>query len=450
MIVKYHSPIYFYIFFFIIMKDGENMAYERTVVRCDSVTTFSSVVGNITAFATEFFKGKFPPGFFKKIVISEELNDVVQDGKDIVKFQLPYAVINPELDLDNTYTETLPYWYTDTHYIPKHSLRKQGAYNVLRDEEHGIYIHCIPTRIKINFGVKMKVSTTMFMYNVLQYIRNTFVRETYEYLNDVHLQTEVPKSMIIMLSKYLDYNLDDTGDRRAFVEYLNKNSMQGIEENINLSTGNSMYAFNYIVNILSSYPDSPEGNKNIKGTIVDDCDIDFRFVFDLWIPNKFMLEIPNDNPQFQTIYEENYNDMEANKFKFNMVLDTHYILPKIENKHLLIKKSYVPDVNVEYDTLKFDMILTKEMRMVLDYLKRQQALTESIFQVIVMCGNKLLPRELYKVDYANYIVKTMFPMFNTTYTLLVYGDIEYLNEIANDKTIDLYTDSDTNENAYHE
>ena len=41
------------------------MAVEKTIVKCETTSTFSSVIGNITAFATEFFKGKFPPGYFK-------------------------------------------------------------------------------------------------------------------------------------------------------------------------------------------------------------------------------------------------------------------------------------------------------------------------------------------------------------------------------------------------
>lgn len=419
------------------------MAVEKTIVKCETTSTFSSVIGNITAFATEFFKGKFPPGYFKKVIISEELNNIIMsEEKDVIKYPHPYMVIRPELDLDNTFTQTLPKWYNDTHYVPKHSLRDKGMYSVLRDEEREIYIYCVPTRIKINFNVRIKLATVMAMYNLVQTIRNTFIRETYEYLNEVRLQTELPKKLILTLAKFLDYNLSDSGDRESFIKYLNKNSLQGIEENINMSTGNSMYAFNYIVNILSSYPESPQFNKNIKNLVVEDTSVDFMFSFDLWIPNRFFMELPNNSIDEQIIYEED------DKFKYNLVLDVHYILPKIENKNLLIKKSFIPDVNVEYDELKFSSILNKELKEVLQLLKNENALSEDIFKVIVMCGNKLLPRELYKIDYENFVVKTYFPMINTTYTLLVYGDLETLNEISNTKTVRLVTDSRNNNVSY--
>ena len=416
---------------------------KKTIVKCDSMKSFSSIVGNITSFATEFFKGHFPAGFFKKVIISEALNSNVMDEEDIAKYRLPYLVIRPELELDDTFTQILPDFYRNNHYIPKSYMKRDGSYTVFRDEEQQIYIHCIPTRIKITFNCKIRVATAMYMYNVIQYMRNKFIKETYEYINDVHLQSELPKHMMIALAKYNKFDLSNSGDKEEFVNYLNKNSMQGIEENINMGTGNSMYAFNYIVNILSSYPDSPQYSKNTKGLSVDDCMIDFPFSFDLWIPNRFLLEFPDDRVKVEEIYEEDNTG-----FTFNMVLDVNYILPKIDNMHLILKKSFLPDINVEYDTLNFESILTGGLKKALEFYKKENALTEDIFKVIVMCGNKNLPRELYTVDYENFIIKTMFPMVNTTYTLLVYGDLERLNEVANQEVIKYQTDFRNNDNAY--
>lgn len=175
---------------------------RKTVVKCDSMTSFSSIIGNITSFATEFFKGHFPPGFFKKIIISEALNSSIMENEDIAKYKLPYLVIKPELELDDTFTQILPDWYRNNHYIPKSSLKNDGSYTVFKDEDKRIYIHCIPTRIKITFNCKIKVPTVMYMYNIVQYIRNKFIKETYEYINEVHLQTELPKHMVIALAKF--------------------------------------------------------------------------------------------------------------------------------------------------------------------------------------------------------------------------------------------------------
>lgn len=417
---------------------------EKTIVKCESMSTFASVVGNVTSFANEFFKKHFPEGYFKDIIINEELNSNIIGNKEIVKHSLPRMIIKPDLDLDDTFTEMLPKWYNDTHYIPSNNLKRQGAYTIFRDEEEKIYIHCIPTRIKINFECNIKVQTVMGMYNLVQHLRNAFPRETIEYINGVRLQTEIPKHMILALAKYHNIDLTDSGYRQAFVEYLNRNSMQGIEENINLATGNSMYAFNYIVSILSSYPDSPQTSKNVNNLVVEDCDVNFMFAFELWIPNKYLLEMPRyEGGNIEEVYEE-----DNSKFKYNIVLDVDYIKPKLDDKHLILKKSFLPDINVKYDELHFKPILSDGLLRALDFFKKENALTEDIFKVIVMCGNKILMDELYQVDYENFVIKTMYPMSNTTYTLLVYGNLEMLNEVSNSITRKTNTDYRNNPIAY--
>lgn len=400
---------------------------SRKIVRFQSTTTFSSIVGNITSFATEFIKGRFPTNFFKDIIISEELLNRRIDEDAVQKYQLPLLLVKPELALDDTSLQTLPRWYIDNHYIAAGNNRR-NYYPILRDEEHAIYIHCIPTRVKINFNLTIKVQTMMYMYNVIQYLTNTFEKQGYEYLNGIRLQTEIPKNLIKVLSKSLEYNLNNTEGRENFANYLYKNSLQGIEEKISLSTGNSIYNFTYIVNILSNYPDVSQGNKNVKGLIVDDCTITFPFSLEFWIPNKFILEIPDMNIDIQESFME--EPVEAGKYKYNIVLDTHYIMPKIENRHLLVKCQFLPDVNDEYDELTFSSLINRELNDTLNILKKENTLTEKIFEVRVMCGNKFLPRDLFTVDYNAYKVYTKYPMKNTTYTILIYGDLEYLNQVA--------------------
>jgi hypothetical protein len=401
---------------------------SKTIVRCESTTTFSSIVGSLTSFASSFFINNFPKGFFKKVFISESLNSTnMDDDKDVQKYSTPYLVIKPEMAMDNTYMEVLPYWYNAYHYIAEGSRRKE-YYPIIQDHDNGIYIYSIPTRMKVNFDVRIKVPTTMFMYNTLHAIQTKFETGGFNYINNVRMQTEVPKVMMINLAETLGYNLDNMEEREKFNEYIAENSLNGIEENINLSTGNNNYAFNFVSNILVNYPSNAQGDKNIKNLVVDNTIVSFEFSMELWIPNRYILELPNNR---QELTQEFENSEDAEKFKFNIVVNKDYILPKIDNKHLIKRKSFLPDVNVEYDELNFSPIINQEVKDVVNVLIDKKLFREDLFEVLVMCGNKHLPKSEYEVDYKNMILKTKRPMSNTTYTILVYGYLDKLNYVSN-------------------
>jgi hypothetical protein len=395
---------------------------NNKIIRCESTTTFSSLVGNLTSFFTLYFQSKFPVGFFKKVFISDSLNSSNLENEDIQKYPLPLLTIKPELSMDSIFMDQLPTWYTQNSYIDKsHGARSKVYTNILRDEEKGIYIYSIPTRVKINFNIRIKLPTTMFMYNTLNVIQNKFENNGYFYCNNVNLQTEVPKIMMIALAEELGLNLNTVDDREKFNDYLSKVSLNKITENINLSNGNSNYAYNFKSNILLNYPDRAQGNKNIKNLVVSDTVIDYVISTECWYPNKFFIEYPNNKLlQMKEIVEEvlAVND----KYKFNIVIDTDYIQPMINGNHLLIKKSFLPDINVEYDVLDFKLILYTELV--------TKLLNKEIFDIRVMCGNKNLSEKLYTIDYNNYTIKTFMPMSNTTYTVLIYGNLEKLNKVS--------------------
>lgn len=401
---------------------------DKTIINCTSTTTFSSILGSLTSFSTAFFINKFPKGFFKNIFITDSLNSINMDNdKDVQKYSTPFVSFKPELSYESNFTETLPYWYTSTRYLASGS-RKKGYYPVLQDNDNGIFIHSIPTRIKVNFSIKIKVPTAMFMYNTLHYIQSNFQINDYEYVNDVRFQTEIPKIMMLNLAETLGYDLSTIEGRETFNNYLSEKSFNGITENINLASGNNNYAFNFISNVLVNYPEVASGDKNVKNLIVDNGIISFMYSMELWIPNKFIIELPNNRQELSSTYEE--ETPEKDTYKFNLVINKDFIMPQIDNKQLIIKKSFIPDINVEYDELNFSSIINKEIKSVLRYMKEEKINIENFFKVNIICGNNLLKDTEYHVDYENLILQTKKPMKNTTYMILVYGDLKILNEIV--------------------
>lgn len=399
---------------------------EKTIINCKATTTFSSILGSLTSFSSAYFINKFPAGFFKKVWISESFNSINMDDSDVQKYNTPFVAFKPELSFDSQFTETLPYWYTSTRYIANGS-RRLGYYPVLQDHENKIYIYAIPSRMKVNFNIKIKVPTAMFMYNTMHYIQSNFQIGDFEFVNDVRLQTEVPKILMINLAETLGFDMKTVEGREVFNNYLAEKSLNGITENINMSTGNNNYAFNFATNILTGFPEVVQGDKNIKNLIVDNGIISFMYSMELWIPNKFIIELPNNRQELTTEYNESDD---GNKYKFNLVVNKDFILNMVGEKHLLMKKSFLPDVNVEYDELNFSSIINKEVKDVVNYMTDKKMNVENFFEVRIMCDNKYLEKGEYEIDYKNFMIKTKRPMYNTTYTLVIYGHLKELNSIS--------------------
>ena len=383
-------------------------------------------MGNITGYARHFISSKFPPDFFKKVYISESLAELEMEDSNIHKFSKPTLIITPQYTGETGFMEMIPHWHTTQYFTFKNPRKKYNG--VLYDSENDIYIYSIPDRIKMNFEIKIKLNSPMHAYNVLHYVKQAFEVGGYFYLNDVRLQTELPKMYTQYIAKRMGFDLTSPDGREALDEYLLQHSYNGIMEKINLSSGVSQYAYNYKSNILVNFPDLPNYEKNNNNMVVDNTAVSFNFSFDLWSHSNYIMEIKDNVPDIE-LPTDLLEEGKSMKYDF-YVPDTHFIKQQVGNMHMIINKPFLPDINAEVDTLEFKPIINTELREVIDEAIKNRFDISKLLRVMVLIDNKEIDDLTYEVDWKEMTLKTQNPMSNVTYVLVLYGDLKKLNTIS--------------------
>ncbi|QXN70173.1 hypothetical protein INTERNEXUS_133 [Bacillus phage vB_BspM_Internexus] len=398
---------------------------ESRIVACKISTSISSLIGNITGYARYFLSTKFPPDFFKDTHISGALNEIRMENVDIAKLRKPTLIMTPEYNGETGFMELLPNWHTTQYFTFKNPRKKYNG--VLYDNKNDIYIYSIPDRIKVNFNIKIKLPSELYAYDVLHYVKQTFETGGYFYLNDVSLQTELPKMYTKIIEKKLNLDPSKPDDREKLEEYYLANSYNGITEKINQSSGNSQYAYTYKTNILVNIPELPTYEKNENGLITDSTTVNFPFSFELWSHSNYIMET-KDDPIIDTISSE--PTIEGRTMKYDFFLPTHFIKEQYDSMHLIVHKQFLPDINTEVDILDFSPLINSELRGVIEEALKQKLDMSKLLKARVLVDNKEIYEELFNVDWKTLNLITKEPMYNMTYTLMIYGDLKILNLIS--------------------
>lgn len=404
------------------------MAGKSYIVNCRTSTSISSLIGNLTAVAVEYTKSKFPKGYIQDVHIAESMTalSMRDECKKVFKRDYQTLFVQADYTLGEHVLGQLPRWYKANEFIFKNKRKRYTP--VLMDDENEIYVYTIPNRVKVNFNFRLKLQTAMQCQDVYNYIYNTFDIEGYRYLNNIKLETEIPKSFIKPICSRFGWDYGNKQDREKLVEYLHKYSYGGVQEKINLASGNSMYAYNYNANILMNFQDMPERDRNYKSMTISEGYVNFSFSMEMWTPSNYIFEAGNIEED-EEIDISPFDNNTSNTYLYNIHVDTDYIKEIEDGKHLIIRRQFVPDINVEYDELPFEDVMPTELKNVLDKIKEDGYRLDNLVDVKIMAGNKYIPVSEYDLEWEDYTVKTKNPMKNTTYSILIYGDLDKLNKI---------------------
>ena len=397
---------------------------ETQIISAKISTSISSLIGNATGYARYFLESKFPPGFFKKVYISNSLTELQLEDKNITKYPKPTLIITPQYTGEQGFMELIPLWHTTQYFTFKNPRKKYNG--VLYDNTNDIYLYSIPDRIKLNFDVRIKLPSQMYAYNVLHYLKQSFEIGGYFYLNDVRLQTEIPKLYACHIAEKLGIDINTVDGRKTLDDYFIEHSYNGIMEKINLASGNSQFAYNYRSNILVNAPDVPSYDKDIKGLVVNSTTVSFSFNFEFWSHSNYIMEFKGVIPD---IPPDTTVDGSTMKYDFYLP-NTNFIQEQIDGMHMIINKPFLPDVNTETDILDFTPIVDSELKNVIKESISHKLDLSKLLKVVVLINNKPLDSLLYSVDWTHLTLSTNNPMSNVTYTLILYGNLKYLNLIS--------------------
>jgi hypothetical protein len=397
---------------------------ETQIAACKVSTSISSLIGNATGYARYFLESKFPPGFFKKTHIGGALAEVNMEQEDIQKFPKPTLFIIPEYTGENGFMELIPYWHTAQYFTYKNPRKKYNG--VLYDNVNDIYLYSIPDRIRLNFNVRIKLPTQMYAYNLMHYLKQKFEVGGYFYLNDVKLNTEVPKMYAHYIADRLGYDLATPDGREKMDEYFLNHSYNGITEKINMSSGNSQFSYGYNTNILVNFPDTPSYERNENGLVTDSTVVSFSFSFEFWAHSNYIMEIKGNTPEINMGEDELMNN---GTMKYDFYVPTTFIKEQIDNKHLIVHKPFLPDINTEVDILDFSPIINSDIKEVVREALKNKIDMSKLLQVKVLVDNQEILPEQFAVNWENFNLITQEPMYNVTYTLMIYGNLKSLNLI---------------------
>lgn len=402
---------------------------NKEITLCKATTSLTSTISAVTSVMTTYFKSKFPEDYFKQTYISTSMAAQVI-GKDYYQVQQrPYLFVQPQFDLSNGVMNELPLWHTASWYILNNM--RENYQMIFEDVESGIRIFTIPNRIKINFNTGIRLNTELQAWNCLNYIKQNFESTGFYYLNNVNISNEIPKFIIRNICQRLNWNINNKYDREKLQEYLLKHSFNAIEETIDMSTGNTSWFYNHPENILINYVDQATSDKTMRDRIVQLSQVNFNFTAEVWIPGHFLIELDKKERfnHFPLISERPDEFNKDTNFKFTSIINVDYIPYEKQQKKLIVKRNFIPDVNVEYDQLDLKLVMPYGLMNIYNYLKNNDIKLNDLFIIDVYINGRMIDKSLYRIDYKDFILNTYNPMLNTTYTVIIYADMDVFNKI---------------------
>lgn len=418
-----------------------NQTYS-TISICSSANSLSSIIGSVTSYITEYFKSKFPEKYFKETYISSTMAASAIQKDYFEPKKRPYLFIQPQFDLSEGIMGQLPMLFTDYSWVYLQNLRKN--YNLIfEDPNTGIRIFNAFKRTKIQFRIGIRVNSEMQGWNCLSYIDQNFQTNGWFFLNKVFLQTQVPPFIIENIANRLNYDLSDPSDQERMEDFMMQYSYNGIYLTKDLATGNDRFMYKYPVNILVNYPDISSNNRNMRQNVIQNSQIEYQITAELWTPSMFIMELDNME-RFKNVKLIQPSDYEDGTYRFSMVLNEDYIPYTKDDRNIIFRRNFIPEVNVEYDTVDLKVVLPTNVHKICDLLKKYRIKMSKVFTVDLYINGKLLFPENYSFDEKDFILKTKNPMSNTTYTVVCYADMGIINKIndlmgedkASDKELD--------------
>ena len=398
-----------------------------TISICSSANSLSSIIGSVTSYMTEYFKSKFPEKYFKETYISTTMaaSAIQKDYFDVKK--RPYLFIQPQFDLSPGIMGELPMLFTDTSWVYLKKLRKN--YNLIfEDSTTGIRIFNSFKRTKINFRIGIRVNSELQGWNAISYIDQNFQTNGWFFLNKVFLQTQVPPFIIQNIANRLGYNLNEPLDKEKMEDFMMQYSYNGIYQTKDLSSGNDRFMYKYPVNILINYPDMSTQNRNMRQNIIQNSQIEFNISAELWTPAMFIMEL-DTMERFKNIKLINPTEYEDSQYRFSLIMNEDYIPYTKDNRNILLRRNFIPEVNVAYDEVDLKSVLPLNVNKACELLKKYYIKMSKVFTIDLYINGRLVFPENYELDEKNLILKTKNPMANTTYTLVMYADMGILNKI---------------------
>lgn len=411
----------------------ETLLNESHILTCKCGTSFSSVLGNVTSLIKDYVHSVFPKGYINNVYVdTKDLSGDLEE-EDVIRKDKPILVIKPKFDYsaDNGIMGRLPDWQHKNYFI-----FKQPGFHyipVLGDVENDLYIYSIPERMKVSFDITVIFNTKMEAMNTAYYFRGSVLHKSYFYMNDVFLETEIPKSMILTIANKLGLDLNNNDDKRDLLEYLNNYSMNKITRKTKTSSGIEQYFYKYKVNLLSMFPEYPEVD---DGENVGQVSTGYRMTTSLDIeftcPYNYILE-SGKTVKIAELDEEESRYLLQDTFSINTTIPDPPEIEKVDeeqHKKLVVWEGYITDTDV-VDVLDISPVMFDSLDTVINYCLDESTDTNisDVFDTVLFKGKYAIPPSDYRFEWSSREVINLRPVKDETYHFGIYMDTKKANII---------------------
>lgn len=389
-------------------------------------TSMSGIISGVAGFMNDYFRTRFPEGFFRDGYINTQLNQF--------KFSVPYAQTRtPFLAMTTQYTpeqtEMGPMFrqYTGAHFVRNND--KDFQYRkIIHDPRNRNYMWSIDNRVKLTFNFAIRLQTEMQAINVVNYISQNFESGGKMYYNDVSIPVQVPTDIVKSIAKQFNWTIDDLHNKEAnrrgreyLREYFLKYGVNPVTESINAQTGNVSYNYDFVTNLLMTFPDIASSERTMSGLIVKDATVRYAIEVDMWFPSRFIYESSANFIRTRSKTDEMLNNVVSVNISMLKPLIPEF-LPENDFSRLQTVQ-YSPDFNQEVDTIELDGFFTTDIQNIITSAKKYGYNHTKLFQVKIFANNEPLAEgENFEVDWDKMEMRFLKPQRNVAYTLVTYGD----------------------------
>jgi hypothetical protein len=408
---------------------------EEKVNYAMSHTSLAHTFGNVTAFMTEYVKSWFPPNYFKTTTISSTIayryfNILDNNNKAFIKRNKPFLIIRPRVDIMSNDTflsgSMLTTRITDNFYD-----RDFGNLQpFFDDKKKGVAVRYLMNRMKMYFDVSIITESQMEQMNQAVYLKNR-VRQDRPFNINTALESNVPREILQGIAKDAEIDINDT---KAFLDYLNSNSLYPVTYKLKNSSGRDEF-FRYYPVIMDTMITNLSMEDGSKKGFVDDV-YAINFTIETEFPTSGLYYYFTKDPETIEVLNVALQDIgfDDNSERINPVFTVTKIfdIEMPPGWNLYTAPLYKVESNQYPDTLDISTLFNNSMEASIKYHLKNGIPMERLIRMTVIKDNEPLPAEDFDVDYEKMQLITKKVNTTSTYRLIIHANTLYVNELVSE------------------
>ena len=400
---------------------------KNTVTMVQSVASASTMISSVAIEAKDFVVSKFPKNFFKHIYVDTsqtitQINYNSRYSKTANKIPYPSLAVTPAMSLDDPIggMERNMHLSSPNLYIRRDIDRTQNR--LIMDPDNQFAVYYSSDYVTTNFDFKIITNTYVSNVDIAYYLKSRFQPGFFQYLNNRFIQTEIPKSLIMVIADIFGYDLSDNDDMDKLRLYLmgTGKTENMIQKKLNPATGKQCFFLEKDENFLVLFTDLDCPPSIIKDNQVEgEYTINFRLQISCHMPNAFILRISKDRLReidsgiIDKIDNGISDDLESGIVSQPIISanllskkDTIYFYDRNDNQqigHLVYAETFMNDVNNAIDKIyilhDYNTKQKSEFSNILDYAIQNNFDLSSLYTIKVFSREGELAAGDFMIDY---------------------------------------------------